>query len=66
MLEPEKSSVPSLMKDPPRWVRWLVRYISKSLTDNQAIQKRRAKTERKRQRSGSPHIVEYFHQLDDP
>ncbi len=66
MNKPEKSSVPALMEDPPRWVRWLVRYISKSLTDNEIIAKRRAKIERKRQRSGSPHRVEYFHQLDDP
>lgn len=66
MLEPDKNPNPRMMVDPPGWLRHLMRRQFDRVTDLRNINKRRAKAERKRQRSGPPHVVEYFHQLDDP
>ncbi len=66
MLEPDKNPNPRLMVDPPGWLRHLMRRQFDSVTDLKHVNKRRTKAEKKRQRSGDPHVVEYFHQLDDP
>ncbi|WP_108811834.1 DsbA family protein [Sphingorhabdus sp. Alg231-15] len=66
MLEPDKNPNPRLMVDPPGWLRHLMRRQFDSVSDLKHVNKRRAKAEKKRQRSGDPHVVEYFHQLDDP
>jgi 2-hydroxychromene-2-carboxylate isomerase len=66
MLEPDKNPNPRLMVDPPGWLRHLMRRQFDSVTDLRNVNKRRTKAEKKRQRSGDPHVVEYFHQLDDP
>jgi len=34
--------------------------------DGKAIQRRREKAEAKRRKRGEPHVVDYYHQLDDP
>lgn len=66
MLEPDHNPNPRMMVDPPVWLRRLMRWKFDSVTDAGKINKRRSKAEMKRQRCGAPHIVEYFHQLDDP
>ena len=66
MLEPDKNPNSRLMVDPPGWLRHLMRRQFDSVTDLRKVNKRREKAEKKRQRDGDPHVVEYFHQLDDP
>ena len=66
MLEPTENPNPSMMIDPPGWLRWLMRRQIDQLIDPAAREKRRARAEAKRRRHGRPHIIEYFHQLDDP
>ena len=66
MLEPDKNPNPKLMVDPPGWLRQLMRRQFDKVTDLRKVNQRRQKAEKKRQRSGEPHLVEYFHQLDDP
>ncbi len=67
MLEPKKNPNPSFIVDPPGWLRVLIsRRILGPLMDEAAVQKRREKTEARRRRRGEPHIVDYYHQLDDP
>lgn len=36
------------------------------MTSEKTLKKRRASAEKKRKASGAPHIVHYFHQIDDP
>lgn len=66
MLEPEKNPNPSLIVDPPAWFRWVIRWQLDAVTNVKRVLKRRDKAEAQRQKSGAPHVVEYFHQLDDP
>jgi len=66
MLEPDNNPNPSMMVDPPRWLRHLLKWQFKSVTDPARIAKARAKAEQQRQKSGEPHIVEYFHSLTIP
>lgn len=67
MLEPKHNPNPSLIVDPPAWLRLLIsRRILGPHMDGAAIQKRRDKAEKKRRRNGAPHVVDYYHQLDDP
>jgi 2-hydroxychromene-2-carboxylate isomerase len=67
MLEPENNPNPSLIVDPPGWLR---RIMSKRVlgpeADRTVLQARRKKAEARRRRCGAPHVVDYFHQLDDP
>ncbi len=67
MLEPDNNPNPSLIVDPPGWLR---RIMSKRVLGPQAdptvLQARRRKAELRRRRRGAPHVVDYFHQLDDP
>lgn len=40
--------------------------VAEHLTSARRLEKRRRKAERARSASGAPHVVEYFHQVDDP
>jgi len=66
MLEPDNNPNPSLLVDPPGWMRRLSSLLLGPVLDSDAIARRRRRAERKRFRAGAPHVVEYFHQLDDP
>lgn len=66
MLEPDKNPNPKAIVDPPGWLRHLMRRQFDKVTDLRNVNKRRKKAEKKRLRAGNPHVVEYFHQLDDP
>ncbi len=66
MLEPKNNPNPSLMVDPPGLMRRLIAWQSRAVTNTQAILKSRQQAEARRRQRGEPHVVEYFHQLDDP
>ena len=67
MLEPKRNPNPSLIVDPPAPLRWVIsKLVFASSLDSAAIEKRRRKAEARRRARGVPHVVEYFHQLDDP
>ncbi|MEO0549680.1 MAG: DsbA family protein [Pseudomonadota bacterium] len=66
MTDPENNRNSSLMRDPPGLIRALLRWRVDKVIDPKKREQRRQKAEAKRMRSGEPHIVEYFHQLDDP
>ena len=67
MLEPKDNPNPRLVVDPPGWLRWIVsKRVLGPEADAHVIQKRRDKADAQRQKQGEPHVVEYFHQLDDP
>ncbi len=67
-LQPEPGTNPNgrFMTDPPALLRHVMRRMFDRVIDPQKRAKARAKAEEKRLRSGQPHIVEYFHQHDDP
>ena len=67
MLEPKNNPNPSLIVDPPGWLRLFIsRRILGPSMDGDAILKRRQKAEARRLRRQEPHVVDYYHQLDDP
>ncbi|ARN72728.1 DsbA family protein [Oceanicoccus sagamiensis] len=66
MLEPENNPNPSYYIDPPRLMRFMLAKRFGRLTDSRQIAKRRMVAEKKRQQEGRAHVVEYFHQVDDP
>jgi len=66
MLEPENNPNPSFMVDPPRLLRFLMAKRLGRVANTEQIAKSRATVESKRQAEGRPHVVEYFHQVDDP
>jgi 2-hydroxychromene-2-carboxylate isomerase len=51
--------------DPNRLVRWISSQVMSRLFTIKAVNKRRAAAERARCKKKQPHIIEYFHQLDD-
>ncbi|WP_448502710.1 DsbA family protein, partial [Sphingomonas sp.] len=55
-----------MMTDPPPMVRRLMAAAGSRLIDPERRAKRRAKAEAARRKAGARHIVEYFHQHDDP
>jgi len=64
--EPKKNPNSRLLVDPPWPIRGLLsRFISRE-ADSQRRENKRAAFEAKRKANGTPHRVEYFHQLDDP
>lgn len=65
-VEPIHNPNPKLIVDPPRWVRFLVHRKGETETNPAKLQKRRDRFEAQRRKAGAPHVVEYFHQLDDP
>ena len=67
MLEPENNPNPSIMVDPPGWLRKLTsRFVLGRQADAGVMRAKREKAEAQRRRRGEPHVVDYFHQLDDP
>jgi 2-hydroxychromene-2-carboxylate isomerase len=54
------------MTDPPAVLRHLMAFAGNRLINPGRRAKRRAKVEAARQKAGAPHLVEYFHQYDDP
>ena len=44
----------------------LVSAVASNLTGEATLRKRRADAEKARRKAGAPHLVEYFHQVDDP
>lgn len=67
MLEPERNPIPSFIVDPPGWLRLIIsRRILGPHMDGAAIRGRRRRAEATRRRRGEPHVVDYYHQLDDP
>ncbi len=67
MLEPEKNPNPSFIVDPPGWLRrFMSRRVLGPLANQRVIEARRKKAEARRRRRAEPHVVDYFHQLDDP
>ncbi|MEM7451174.1 MAG: DsbA family protein [Pseudomonadota bacterium] len=67
MPEPKHNPNPSKIVDPPRWLRWFIsKRVLGPFTSGKAIEKRRRRAEAERRKRGEPHVVEYFHQLDDP
>ena len=53
------------MANPSRPLRWAMSKMLARAADPDRIAARRAKLEAKRRRAGAPHVVEYFHQVDD-
>lgn len=66
MLEPEKNPNPRLMADPPALVRYFIRWAVDPVINPKKVKAKRDKVEAARIKAGAPHVVEYFHQLDDP
>ena len=66
MLEPDHNPNPRYMVDPPRVLRWLMSKVMGRVANTAQIHKKRRAFEAKRNRQNEPHVVEYFHQLDDP
>jgi 2-hydroxychromene-2-carboxylate isomerase len=51
--------------DPGPVLRWATSKMLTALCAPQRLQAQRARVERRRSRAGAPHVVEYFHQVDD-
>ena len=51
--------------DPSPLVRWITSAFMRRIAAEGRLLQRRAKTETARRKSGKPHVVEYFHQVDD-
>ena len=51
--------------DPSPLVRWIASAFMRRMAAEGRLLQRRAKTETARRKSGKPHVVEYFHQVDD-
>ena len=65
-VEPDENPNPKLIIDPPRWLRFIIRQIGDKAINPKERARRRRHAEARRVKSGAPHVVEYFHQLDDP
>ena len=66
MLEPKDNPNPKWKSNPPGIVRHLIKHLADHLTNPSKIRAARKKHEAKRIKAGLPHVVEYFHQFDDP
>lgn len=51
--------------DPNPLLRWLGSAMLRRVCSQERLQKQRVKTERARSKAGDPHVVEYFHQVED-
>lgn len=67
-LQPEPTKNPNgrMMTDPPAILRHVMRRMFDRVIAPDRRADRRAKAELVRQKASAPHIVEYFHQHDDP
>ncbi len=62
-----KPRAPLASRANPSWPeRRLISLVMQTLADPGRREAARRRAERKRQRAGAPHRVEYFHQVDDP
>jgi 2-hydroxychromene-2-carboxylate isomerase len=66
MLEPENNPTASYFVDPPRLLRFFVSKRLSRCANAQWKAKKRAAAEKIRKAEGRAHVVEYFHQVDDP
>ena len=66
MLEPENNPTASYLVDPSRLLRFLVSKRLSGFANAGRKAKKRVAVEKKRKAQGLPHVVEYFHQVDDP
>lgn len=66
MLEPENNPTASYFVDPPRLLRFFLSKRFSRFANAQWRAKKRVAEEKKRKAGGRPHVVEYFHQVDDP
>ncbi|MEM0954163.1 MAG: DsbA family protein [Pseudomonadota bacterium] len=66
MLEPEHNPNPPSVVDPPRILRAMLARVMSRAANTQQITRKRERFEKRRIADGKPHVVEYFHQLDDP
>lgn len=51
--------------DPSPLMRWLTSTVMSRISRPQHLEKKRAKREKQRLKTGQRHVVEYFHQVDD-
>lgn len=51
--------------DPGPVLRWLTSKVMSTIVQPQRLARQRIRAEKKRARTGSAHVVEYFHQVDD-
>ena len=51
--------------DPSALMRWLTSMVMSRVVSTKRLEKRRTKAEKHRQSNNQPHVVEYFHQVDD-
>ena len=65
-VEPSDNPNPKLVVDPPRWLRFLIGRKAEKAINPAKRATRRARAEAQRVKAGAPHVVAYFHQLDDP
>lgn len=66
MMETKDNPNSRLLADPPGIMRHIVKRLVDGVVNPAKLQKRRDRLEKSRIKEGSPHVVEYFHQLDDP
>lgn len=51
--------------DPSAFRRWVISKLMSMLASEKRMQSKRKKAEKQRLKTGQPHLVEYFHQVDD-
>ena len=51
--------------DPSALMRWLTSMVMSRVVSTKRLEKKRTKAEKHRQANNQPHVVEYFHQVDD-
>jgi len=66
MLEPENNPTASYFVDPPRLLRFFLSKRFSRFANAQWRAKKRVAAEQNRKAGGRAHVVEYFHQVDDP
>ncbi|MEZ5573216.1 MAG: DsbA family protein [Halioglobus sp.] len=65
MAEQFKEQGGAATMDPSSSLRWATSKLMTALCRPQRLARQRVKIEKQRVKSGAPHIVEYFHQVDD-
>ena len=65
-VEPVNNPNPKLIVDPPFWLRYLIHKKAEKVISPTRRAAARQNAEAARQSAGDPHVIEYFHQLDDP
>lgn len=66
MLETENNPNPKNIVDPSRLLRFVLAKFLGRIANTRQINKKRSAFEKTRKSTGADHVVEYFHQLDDP